>query len=404
MKIAIMGVRGIPAKGGGFETCAEQTAVRFAENHEVYVYCRKHKSNWKENTYKGVNLVKLGSLNTKHFDTLSHTLFSIVHLLFYTDIKVVHLYNSANAIFLPLLKIFGIKTAVSVDGLEWKRLKWNWMVRVYLRIAEWLCVIFADAIIADSSIVQNYYSKRYYKTPVYIPYGSQNDIMADSGLLAKFNLQPKRYFYFVGRLVPEKGVDKLISAYKKVKTDIPLVIIGGDPDHQEYITGLKDMADERVKFLGFVYGDEYHAINNNAYAYVTASMLEGTSPALVAAMGAGNCVLVNGIPENRETIADAGFHFRENDFDDLTNKMQILADNPELVEEYGNRAFLRVMTTYNWDSIADQYINLFRSLLEPEAKPAQERKRIHLRRKEEELPVVSGNSNRIKQEHLEESK
>jgi glycosyltransferase involved in cell wall biosynthesis len=164
-------------------------------------------------------------------------------------------------------------------------------------------------------------------------------------------------------LVPEKGVHNLISAYNQLRPRLPLIIIGDAPEQPEYVASLKKAAGDNIRFLGYVYGDDYQALNRYPYLYLTASMLEGTSPALVAAMGAGNCVLVNGIPENLETIGQAGFAAKENDISDFAAKLKFLIENPAIVEQYRVLAFRRVNETYNWDKISDSYLNLFNSIL-----------------------------------------
>lgn len=370
MKIAITGIRGIPANYGGFETCAEQTAIRFARQHDVYVYCRKHNCNIDSDEYLGVNLRKLDSINKKGIDTLSHTFFSVLDIISRKDIEVVHLYNAANAIFIPLLKIAGKKVVVSVDGIEWKRQKWGGFAKLFYKVSEFICTKTADSIICDSKTVQQYYRGKFNCPTDYIPYGAEIDNDIGSSLLVKFGLEPRQYLLFIGRLVPEKGVHNLIAVYNKLSPSMPLVIIGDAPEQPEYVESLKKMAGSNIRFLGFVYGNDYQALNKFPYLYLTASMLEGTSPALVAAMGAGNCVLVNGIPENLETIGEAGLAARENDLEDYTAKLKYLLENSEVVERYRNLAFQHVNSTYNWGIISDNYIKLFESVLGRKEKSA----------------------------------
>ena len=138
-KIAIIGIRGIPANYGGFETCAEKTAERFAKHYDVHVFCRSHNCQYKGKVYNGIKLIKLPSVNTKSLDTLSHTFFCVLYLIFRPSIRLVHLYNTANAVFIPLLQLFGKKIVVSVDGLEWKRPKWGKLACKYYKIAEAIC-------------------------------------------------------------------------------------------------------------------------------------------------------------------------------------------------------------------------------------------------------------------------
>ena len=128
MKIAVIGIRGLPANYSGFETCAEHTTKHWShEKHEVLVYCRKHLYPIKKNkTKNGVYLKYLLSSRIKSLETLSHTFLAVLHLCFFNrKTKIVHIYNCGNGIFIPLLKLFGKKTFISVDGLEWKRKKYG---------------------------------------------------------------------------------------------------------------------------------------------------------------------------------------------------------------------------------------------------------------------------------------
>ena len=361
-KVAIIGIRGIPANYGGFETCAEETAVRLAKTFQVYVFCRKHISNYKDHLYKKVHLLKLPSIKCKSLDTISHTFICSLYLLFKPDIRIIHLYNTGNAVFIPLLRLFRKKVIVSVDGLEWKRLKWGCLARKHYRVSESICAKFANRIIADSRVIQKYYLDKFGVSAEYIPYGADINNDVDISILEKYKIKPREYLLFVGRLVPEKGVHNLIWAYNQLAHDKPLVIIGNDPVYRDYIRDLKNMACRNVLFLGFKYGKEYRTLNKYPYLYVTASRLEGTSPALVTAMGAGNCVLVNGIPENMETVGEAGFFSQENNDEDLRIKLQMLLDTPQLVEEYRQKAAQHVQSVYNWDVIANQYSDLMIAL------------------------------------------
>lgn len=363
MNIGIVGIRGIPANYGGFETCAEQTALRFAREHEVSVFCRRHNATVRDATYRGVRLVTLRSINRKHLDTPSHTLAATLYLLRRPSIRVVHLYNTANAIFVPLLRLGGKKVVVSVDGLEWKRAKWRIGGKPYYRFAEWLCARFAHRIVADSTVIQRYYRERWGVEADYIPYGCPAPGRGGEELVQAYGLRPGGYLLFVGRLVPEKGVHRLLQAFQALRTDMPLVVVGDDDKHAAYVTALKRSADERVRFLGFVYGPGYEALNRHAYLYVTASEVEGTSPALLSAMAAARCVVVNGTEENRETIGDAGFACRENDVADLRDTLQRLVDRPELVREYGERARAHALARYDWDLVAGRYLEVFAAAL-----------------------------------------
>lgn len=362
--IAVLGIRGIPANYGGLETCADEVTRYWASRGlDVLVYCRKQRYPTRPDNVDGVRLKYISSLEFKSLDTLSHTLFSIVDLLINErGIEVVHLYNLGNGILLPILKLFRKRVVVSGDGLEWKREKWGRLARFMHKLGERIAVSMADVLVVDNEIIRQYFVERYGVKPELIAYGAkltQPDVERSAEVLKKFGLQAKRYFFFVGRLVPEKGVLELVKAYEQLDTEMPLVIVGDDNKKSAYKAQLLAHQSDRVRFLGYMYGAEKDQLLANALIYVSASGLEGTSPALLEAMGARVCALVNGIAENRSSVGDAAVLFDENDYHQLRLKWQQLIDQPELVAQMSQRGYEHVMTHYRWESIADDYLSVF---------------------------------------------
>lgn len=361
MKIAILGTRGIPANYGGFETFAEQLGTRLAvRGHEVTVYCRKHYSTSQTTThYNGVKLVVLPTIRHKYFDTVIHTLLSVLHAAL-RKYDVILICNAANSVFSFLPRLLGTPTLVNVDGLERKRKKWNWIGRSYYLVSEWLSTFLPTAIVTDAQVIQDYYATRYGKESAMIAYGAEVARRAMPELLAKYDLEPNRYVLYVSRLEPENNAHLVIEAYQKLKTDWPLVIVGGAPYAHEYIAQLKSTRDPRVKFLGFVFGEDYRALQQNAYCYVHATEVGGTHPALIEAMGAGNCALTLNTPENVEVLGEAGILY--DSVDDLTRQLQGVLTDPMRIAEYRRRAMARVLELYNWEQITDEYETLLSKL------------------------------------------
>lgn len=381
-KIVIIGTRGIPAKYGGFETCVDEVSRRLVDSGmDVTVYCRKSNVGDSGESYCGVKLIKLPSIRRKSLDTLSHTFASVIHAL-PRGYDIFHIYGLGNAIFVPLLKLFRKQVVVSVDGIEWKRKKWGRFAKLWFKVAEYMAVRFANEIIADSRVVQDYYREKLRRTPRFIPYGAYAGKRESQEFLKKIGLEKDGYLLFVGRLIPEKGVHYLIEAFEGIETEKKLVIVGDDPYNREYIESLKKMADERVMFPGYVYNDDYAELCSHAYLYIQPSELEGTSPALLAAMGFGNCVVVNGIPENLETVGDSGISYPVNDVDELRKTIQYLIEHPDEVAFYQGLAEKRVKDHYNWDRIATACKDLYEELnpmrrteRDPDNRPKREEER-----------------------------
>ncbi|HZU42213.1 MAG TPA: DUF1972 domain-containing protein, partial [Terriglobales bacterium] len=262
MKIAILGTRGIPARYGGFETLADQLSRRLVERgHEVTVYCRKAFTRPDDVYDQRIRRVILPGVPSKHFDTLVHTFLSVVHVLF-TDVEVILTCNVANSPFVWMPRVVGKPTALNVDGLDRKRRKWNMLGQWFLHFCEMLSPITPTRVVTDAKAIQDYYRQRYGKESTMIAYGS--DPPPGEAGLNGFPLTRNRYILYVSRLEPENNPELVIRAYKRVKTDWPLVIVGGNTYKPEYPDYLKSIADKRVIFTGGVYGEGYWALQKNA--------------------------------------------------------------------------------------------------------------------------------------------
>jgi glycosyltransferase involved in cell wall biosynthesis len=364
MKIAFVGTMGIPASYGGFETCVEEVATRLAKKgHDITVYCGYHDLKPQTKSYKNVKLVHVKCLKNKFLDFPFREFVSTFEAL-QRNVDILHFFGSDAWPFTIVPRLFSYKTVLTLDGLVWKRSSYPIWVRKILRSTARFALYLPNLTIVDSKSVQGWYRENFGKPPVYIPYGANVDhTVPDKTILDKNNLRNEKYILFVGRLVREKGVHYLVDAFKGINTDFKLVIVGGDPYDKEYELFLRKNANKNTKFLGYVYGKEYENICKGAYLYVTPSILEGTSPALLTAMALGKCVLVSDIPENLETVGDAGFSFRHGDSEDLKEKLQFLFANPAIVERMQIKAIDRVRKYYDWNEITDQMEKIYISLM-----------------------------------------
>ena len=360
MKLAILGTRGIPANYGGFETFAEELSIRLAaRGHEVTVYGRSNNIRYDGHTYKGVNLVILPTIGTKYLDTVAHTFISVFHALF-RRFDCILVCNAANALFVAVPKLAGTPVALNVDGIERKRKKWNWLGRQYYHLSEYLATIIPDVIVTDAAVIRDYYMKRYRASSVMIAYGAYNRVETRE-VLAHLDIIPREYLLYVSRLEPENNAHMVIQAYRSVLTKKPLLIVGDAPYSRSYIANLKANADSRVRFTGSIYGLGYRELQSSAYIYIHATEVGGTHPALIEAMGAGNCVLVYDTPENREVVGDSALFF--DGVESLTRQIQRTIDDPSIVKQLGDKAHARAQRLFSWDAITDQYEKLFRDML-----------------------------------------
>lgn len=363
MKIALMGIRGIPANYGGFETFAEELSIRLVEKgHAVTVYGRSKNITYKGKFYKGVELVILPTIQHKYLDTVAHTFLCAWHS-FLQKYDVVLICNSANSVFAFIPRLGLKKVAINVDGLEWQRAKWNILGQWYYQLSEWIATFSANEIITDSIFIKKYYLEKFKKDSCFIPYGAPTEKVKTTEVQRKFNVKPGKYILYVSRFEPENNAHIVVKAFEKVKTDYKLVMVGDAPYSNDYIQNLKATDDPRIIFTGYVFGQGYQEFQSHAYFYVQATEVGGTHPALLEGMGYGNCILANDVPEHTEVLKGAGIYFNANQPETLTERMQYLLDNPEVVAKHQKKSLDRILEAYTWDRITDQYEALFSRMI-----------------------------------------
>lgn len=367
MKLAILGTRGIPANYGGFETFAEQLAVRLVRRgHAVTVYGRPHFVDraLHGQLYRGVQVCILPTVRHKYLDTVVHTFLSCVHTL-YCRYDVVLICNAANSPFAFIPRLSSSKVVLNVDGIERLRKKWNAAGKLYYRVGEWLATKTPNAIVADAEVIERYYRETYGVSSVMIPYGCELAPATATAALDRFGLVPRQYLLYVARLEPENNADIVIRAFRTLETSMCLAVVGDAPYATEYKARLRALAghDPRVVFTGFVFGEGYRELQSHAACYVQATEVGGTHPALVEAMGLGNCVIANGTPENHEVLGNAGLLYALNDADDLRRQLERVLADESLRTELGCRARARAQERYSWDSVTNQYEALFQRLV-----------------------------------------
>ncbi|MGC8759644.1 MAG: DUF1972 domain-containing protein [Bryobacteraceae bacterium] len=359
MRIAILGTRGIPAAYGGFETFAEELSVRLVRRgHDVTVYGR---SPWPEPVWRGVRLRYIPPVRHKYLETVAHTFFSTLDLMRHPPDVALYC-NAANAVFTPLARRAGARVALNVDGLERKRKKWNALARLWYHVSEGLATFCPDVIVTDAREIQRYYVENYAAKSVFIPYGAETGKVETRAALDALGLEPGRYFLYVTRFEPENNPLMVRRAFERVSTDLRLVLVGDAPYAQDYIRQVKDTRDPRILFPGAIYGQGYRELQSHCYAYIHATEVGGTHPALIEAMGRGALVLYLSTPENEEVAGGVALPFH--DEDSLARRIRESLDMPEAGRRrLGEAAMQRVEQCYGWEAVTDAYERLFEQLL-----------------------------------------
>jgi len=363
MRIILLGTRGVPAQYGGFETAVEEIGSRLAcRHHDVTVYCRNRGQAIKR--YKGMRLVNLPALRRRSLETLSHTLLSSVHAIA-TQGKpdVILLFNSANIVAMPLLRLCRAPIIVHLDGLESRRDKWGRLGKRYYAWSERTAARCANAVIADSQALAQIYRSTYGIEPAFIAYGApvrERGYMSER--LTELGLGAGNFHLIVARFEPENRVREAVSAYVAADATMPLVVVGGAPYADAYVASIKEVAaGANVHMLGPVYDQELlDALYANCSSYVHGHTVGGTNPSLLRAMGAGAVCLASSVVFNREVLNGGGMYWR--DAEELAGHYEWVERHPEAWSVFQQQNQTRVASTYSWDSMTDQVEDLFEAV------------------------------------------
>lgn len=363
MRIAFIGTRGVPARYGGFETCAEELGRRLAaRGHDVCVYCRREPKKPRLASYLGMKLVHLPVIRLRSLETLSHVTLALLHALFARRNDVILVFNYASSPLLALPAWLGRRIVLHMDGIEWARQKWVGLGHRYFALAERLAVRLPIPLISDARAIQDYYRERHGRETVFLSYGAPRLESRAPELLARYGLKSRGYFLQMARFEPENNVHLSLRAFEGLDADLGLVLIGGSTYRSAYVEALRKTRDPRVLFLGFCYDpDVLRELLCHSYAYIHGNEAGGTNPGLLQAMAAGSFILARDVVYNREVAGDKARYFGKTR-EALRAEMRWAMENPGRLDA-GREASRRIISErYDWDRVADGYEDLFRKL------------------------------------------
>ncbi|HEX3974775.1 MAG TPA: glycosyltransferase family 4 protein [Solirubrobacteraceae bacterium] len=368
LRVAMIGLRGVPATYGGIERAVEELAAHLAgRGHDITVYARSAYSERGLTSHRGVRIKRLPQINTKHLEAASHTTLALLHALASRRFDVIHLHATGPGAMSAVPRLAGVPVVVTIQGLDWRREKWGRGARSVLRLASRLAVVSPDRAIVVSRELERYYREELDAATSYIPNGvdSQPPPHAETMM----DLQAGSYVLFLGRLVPEKHVHTLIRAYRQVPGSAPLVIAGPGSHSPEYVEDLTRLAQEdgRVRMLGPRYGDEKAWLLHNAAAFVQPSSIEGLPIALLEALAAGCYPVVSSIPENLEPVTvegdQLGASFPVGDEAALAEVLGAVLERTDR-RATGERLSAHVRREYDWSIIAARTEALYRGIVD----------------------------------------
>lgn len=371
LRIAMLGHKRVPSREGGIEIVVEELGARMCQrgNH-VVCYNRRgnHVSGKKYNEqelkhWKGMELKQVFTIDRAGVAAVTASISATLRAAF-GRYDVVHFHACGSCILMWLPRLLGKRCICTIHGLDHLRKKWqNSFGKYYIRFSEWVAVRFANEMIVLNESEQKYFQERYGRRTIWIPNGvSRKERRAPKHILNSFGLEKDGYILFLGRIVPEKGIEYLIDAFRRLHTDKKLVIAGGSSDSFVYFRQLKIHAscDENILFTDFVQGEMLDELYSNAYVYVLPSDLEGMPLSLLEAMSYGNCCVVSDIPGCAEIVGDHGLLFERGNVRALQGLLQRLCDHPEIVQKYREASSDYVVNRFSWEDVTDRTLAVYR--------------------------------------------
>lgn len=364
-KIAIIGARGINNYGGFETTVGEIAPALVKKGFDVYCSCEKSDNNPK--SYKGANLIYFPIKMSSNYviRKILEIIYDIYFNIYCTIIlrcDVVYSLGVGANIFVLVPRIFGKKSMVNIDGLEWRRDKFNKFESITLKLFFYMALIGSNFVIVDSDSLKTYINSKYLDKVIYIPYGvkefetipwEQNKLDGE--------INKNDYWLVVARLEPENNIDLILNAYIESKSSKPLVVVG-DFVSENYEFSIKKIANKtdklkRVLFTGGIYElEKLNMFRQNCFAYIHGHSVGGTNPSLLEAMIMKNIIIAHENEFNREVCNNSVLYFR--DFQDLKNKIDSVEENPIKYDEFKQKCYLQVKNKYSWDTIVEEYSNL----------------------------------------------
>lgn len=361
MKIVVTGTRGIPAIMGGVETHCEELFPRVvALGYDVTVMRRSSYVADSLTEWHGVKLVDIPTPRKKAFEAIVHTVRAVIAAR-RLGADVVHIHAVGPALVTPLARLLGMKVVFTHHGPDYDRDKWGTAAKMMLRLGEMLGCRFANRVIVISDVIRNLIASKHGRTKgVSLIYNGvpAADKCHFPEYFSELGITEGNYVLGMSRFVPEKNLHHLIEAFSRVKSEGLKLVIAGDSDFpDEYSEGLKRQAREAgVVLTGFVKGQKLHSLLTNARCFVLPSSHEGLPIALLEAMSYGLPVVVSDIPANLEVGLPDKCYFPVGDVDTLASRLRVLCDAPVERIDYD-------MAKYDWDQIAKEVSDVYRSLL-----------------------------------------
>ncbi len=354
-QVAIVGIMGVPAKYGGFETLVENIIGDNSPSDIFYtVFCSGRDYDERLESYKGVKLKYIPFFHANGMQSTPYDILSMLKCIRGYDAVLV--LGVSGCLFLPIFRLFYRKRLiVNIDGLEHRRAKWGKFARWFLKVSEAMAVRFADIVVADNKGIQDYVTATYNKPSELIAYGYEHckRIISEEHeqeILTKYGVSPNAYAISVCRIEPENNTHVICETFAKNGRELVFI---GNWERSQYGQDLKKKYQRygNIRMVSSCYDlDELYVLRKNCSHYVHGHSAGGTNPSLVEAMCFGKPVIAFDVIYNRETMKGQGYYFK--DAKSLTDILERDDLDGECLKEIAERE-------YSWKRISGQYCALY---------------------------------------------
>lgn len=359
--IKILGIRGLPARHGGFETFAEKLALYLVEQGwQVEVYCQNESGNVAyEEEWQGIKLTHIPVRMRGASGSIEFDIKSSLRALKNPEALILTLgYNTA---FLSVLyRLFGRSHLMNMDGLEWKRSKWSLPVKAWFYLNERFGCWFANHLIADHPAIKAHLATRVPENKItMIPYGGEQVGNTSPDILLSLGLQPSCYALVIARPEPENSILEIVRAFSKKKRNLTLIVLGAfRPQDNNYHRQVMEAASSEVRFPGAIYDRQVvNALRKFAAFYLHGHQVGGTNPSLIEALGAGSAVIAHDNQFNRWVAQEGGCYFTS--VEHCSELIDGLLEDATRLDAHRHASIARFEQAFKWESILNDYERLF---------------------------------------------
>lgn len=361
--LRILGTRGVPAAHGGFETFAEHLSLYLvSKGWRVVVYCQDEGTGPVfEDHWHGVERVHIPVTQDGPKGTIVFDWQATVHAARHRDLCLTLGYNTA--VFCALLRIRGIPNLINMDGIEWSRMKWGPIAKLWFWLNDWAGCWLGNHLVADHPQIKTHLTSRVRADKItMIPYGADAVTCAPTAPVTALGLEPGKFLTVIARAEPENSLLEIVAGFSAKPRGMQLVVLGNYAQDNAYHRAVLAAASAEVRFVGAIYDKTVvQALRFHCAAYVHGHQVGGTNPSLVEALGAGNAVLAHDNRFNRWVAGDGALYFTaENSFSACLDTLQASPETLSTLRRHGQE---RYRDAFTWDHVLEQYASLLSSHL-----------------------------------------